>query len=1029
MNLPKLAVERPVTTIMVFLAVVVLGIASLTRLPVDLFPEIEPPIISVITSYPGAGAEDVERNVSEPLESVLATVSDLKEITSTSEDNVSLIILEFDWGVDLNVATNDVRDQLELIRTSLPDDVEFPTIFKIDTGLIPVLVGAFTADESYFEIRDLIDNEVGDAIRRLPGVGTVFVGGGPVREIQVEIDPLKLEAYNLSLAQVNQLIASENINVPVGRMKMGLTDFNVRVPGEFNSVHELEDVVVGLSDGETIYLRDIATIQDTFRDVTQEVRINGQRGAALIVQKQTDANTVTVAQNALEVIEEQMEFLPDDIEFSVIQNGSEFILNAIGNLTSALIAGAVFVVLVVLFFLRRMTATFIVATALPFSLIGAFIYLDFAGDTINMITLSSLAIALGMVVDDAIVILENITTKIEEGSRVTEAAIYGSSEVGLAVFATTLTVVAVFLPLVFLTGIAGILFSSLGVLVSMTVVISTVAALTLIPMLASKFLKPREEQEISDRRFATITNPIKNLLDRVTRFYKFSLIKTLKYRKTTLFASLGVFVLSLGILPTLGTEFIPEADNGQLQVVMEFDSGQRVEETLKATTQLEEWLDQNYSDILRVIQSDTGISDEGGIQSLFSDGGSNMSTFTLLFVPKTERDQPIQVIGEEIRQFVSTLPGLYNYSVELVGGMGAAAPIELQLISNDLDLTLPLAYEIAEATEEIQGARNVEVSIRPERPVIVVTPDRRKISQLGLNTSTIANTLNLSIQGGVISQYREEGEEYDIRVRLPEEYRNSITELQNIPIQTAQGTIIRLSDVASIEEETAAPQINRIDQERVVSVSLATFGRTTGEVVADMQQMLDNMQIPTTVDLHFGGEVEDQAEAFGDLLMLMLLSLFLVYAVMASQFENYKDPFIIMFSIPFSFSGVFIALLITGFPLSIMAFLAAILLIGIVVKNAIVLVDYVNIVKARGLSLRTAIVEGSTNRLRPVLMTAFTTMLAMVPLALSTGEGSETWQPLGIAVTGGLLFSTLITMYLVPVLYSFFNKDKVPAES
>ncbi|MDG5767125.1 efflux RND transporter permease subunit [Balneolales bacterium ANBcel1] len=1026
--MPKIAVEKPVTTTMVFVAIFVLGMVSLFRLPVDLLPEIEPPIISVITSYPGAGAEDVERNVTEPLERVLATVSDIKEIRSTSEDHVSLITLEFDWGVNLDIATNDIRDQLELSRQGLPDGADFPIIFKIDTGLFPVAVGSFTANESYFEIRELIDTEVGDAVRRLPGVGTVFVSGGPTREIQVEVDPVKLEAYNLDLSMVNQIIAAENINMPVGNIKMGLTDYNIRVPGEFNSVHELEDIVLGRSNGEVLYLRDVATIRDGYRDVTQEVRINGEQGAAIIVMKQSDANTVTVAREALRVIEEQMERLPADVNFSVMHDGSDFVLNAIFNLATALVAAAVFVILIVLFFLRRLKATIIIASTLPFSLIGAFIFLDLSGNTLNMITLSSLAIAIGMVVDDAIVILENITTKIERGSRVTEAAIYGSSEVGLAVFATTLAVVAVFLPLTFLSGIAGIMFSSIGALVSITVVVSTIAALTLIPMLASKFLKPREEQEKADKKFERITGPLKRFLDGLHRVYKYSLIKTLHYRKTTIAVCLLIFGSSLAIVPMLGTEFIPAADDGQLEITMEFDSGQRLEETLKANQQVEEWIREQYGDILRIIQTEAGASDEGGIASLFGAGGSNIAEISVRFVSKTERDKSIFEIAEEVRRYVAGIPGLYSYNVSDGGGMGAGtAAIELQLRSDDLETTLPLAYEIASRTENIPGARNVEVSIRPERPELIVRPDRQKISQLGLNTATIANSLNLAVQGSTTSRYREAGEEYDIRVRIPESYRNTISRLESIPIHTAQGMVVRLSDVATVEESTTAPQINRVDQERVVSVTLDNYDRTAGEIVEDMEAMLAEMEIPRTIGIHFGGEYETQMDAFGDLLTLLILCTFLVFAVMASQFENYRDPFIIMFSIPFSFTGVFLALLITGLPLSIMAFLAAILLIGIVVKNAIVLVDYVNIFKKRGMTLRTAVIEGSTDRLRPVLMTAFTTMLAMLPLALSTGEGSETWQPLGIAVIGGLLFSTFITMYLVPVLYTYAKREKLVA--
>lgn len=1023
MNIPKLAVEKPVTTTMIFVAILLLGVVSLFRLPVDLYPEIEPPIISVITSYPGAGAEDVETNVTEPLEQVLSTVSDMKEITSTSEDNVSLITLEFDWGSDLDVATNDVRDQLELARQDLPEGAEFPTIFKIDTGLVPVVIGAFTAEESYFEIQELIDTEIGDRIRRLPGVGTVNVGGGPVREIQVEVDPARLEAYGLDLSMINTILAAENVNTPAGNLKMGMLDYNVRVPGEFESIYDLEQVVVGNADGEPVHLRDVATIRDGFRDQTRVVRVNQNQGAVIMIQKQSDANTVTVAEEALSVIDQELDRLPDDVEFHVIHDGSEFIMNAVNNLASALIAGAVFVVLVVLFFLRRMTATFIVASALPFSLIGAFIFLDFSGNTLNMITLSSLAIALGMVVDDAIVILENITTKIEEGSRVTEAAIYGTSEVGLAVFATTLTVVAVFLPLVFLSGIAGIMFSSIGMLVSLTVVVSTFAAISLIPMLASRWLKPKAEQEKSDERFVAVTRPIRTILDGLTRRYKFSLVKILTWRKTTIAISVAIFVGSLAIIPLLGTEFIPATDDGQVTVTLEFDSGQRLEETLTATTEMEQWLRETYGEDLMIIQSDSGIDDEGGIASLFSEQGTHMTTFTLRFVSKSDRDQTIFEMGEEIRRHVAGISGLYSYQVTEGGaGIGNDAAIDLQLRSNDTALSLPLAYEIADRVREIEGAVNVEVSVSPERPEMVVTPDREKMAQLGLNSSVVAQTVRTAIQGSIASRYREEGEEYDIRVQIPEEERVRISQLEQVPISLPAGGYVRLVEVASISEGSAAPSIERVDQERVVSVTMNVFERTNDELMADVEEVLDGMEIPGSVGVEFSGEVEEQAEAFTDLLMLMLLSLFLVFAVMASQFENYRDPFIIMFSIPFSFTGVFLALLVTGLPLSVMAFLAAILLIGIVVKNAIVLVDYVNIIKDRGIPLRTAVVEGSTNRLRPVLMTAFTTMLAMLPLALSSGEGSESWQPLGVAVIGGLFFSTLITMYLVPVLYTYSKR-------
>lgn len=1033
MNLPKVFVKRPVTTLMIFMGLLIVGIFALVQLPIDFFPEIEPPIVSVLTSYPGASAQDVEKNVTKILETSLGTVSELKKITSTSMDNVSVVSLEFEWGTNLDEASNNVRDALEFGKRRLPDDVETPMIFKFSTSWFPVVFLSATANENYPGLNKLIEQKIADPLKRIPGVGTVLMFGGPIRQIQVNIDPKRLEAYNLSIQRIGQSLQAENITMPAGSIKMERMEYNIRIPGEFTDAKQIANIVVGKSPtgSSLIYLKDVAEVIDTLKERTINVRLNGGRGLQVIVQKQSGANTVAVASAVNKKLEELKKDLPSDVKLEQIFDGSVFILNSINNLTEAILLGGFFVSIVVLVFLRQWKATIIIILTIPFSLIVAFIYLYFSNNTINIISLSSLSIAIGMVVDDAIVILENISRHVERGARPREASIFGSTEVGLAVTAATLTIVAVFLPLTFLTGMAGIMFKQLGYLVTITILTSLFAALTLIPMLSSRWLKSKKEEELKPKRFPKLFNKIENILKSIEAFYGKALEWSLDHRKTVIIAGTLTFFVVVGSFPFLGkgTEFMPKSDESQIQIYVELQTGNNLDETIKTAKQVEEIIQKEAPEI-SFLAVRSGINDEGFSSALFGQKeGLHMFNIQTRLSRKKERERSVFEIADVLREKLKPIAGITQLNIFLASTLfGSGKPLAIDIIGHDLDKTTKLANDIAALTKKIPGTRDVDISRSPERPELQVILNRDKIATVGLNTSTVATAIRNNIYGLTPTRYREGGDEYDIFIRYNKDNRTSISDLENVPITTMTGQIVKLKDIGTVVEQFSPPDIKRKNQERVVTVAANTEDRSLGDITNDLKAAIAKMDIPADVTIEFAGQVEQQQDTFQDLLLFMILSIFLVYIVMASQFESLIDPFIIMFSVPFSFVGVFLALMLTGQTFSVISFLGAVLLIGIVVKNAIVLIDFTNITRARGIALREAIIYSGKNRLRPVLMTTITTLLGMLPLALSTGEGSETWNPLGISVIGGLTVSTIITLVFVPVIYSLFRARQLKKE-
>jgi HAE1 family hydrophobic/amphiphilic exporter-1 len=1013
------AVKRPITTIMIFVALIVMGIYSLNKLPIDFYPDIEFPAISVLTTYTGASAADIETNVTDVIEANLNSVNGLKEITSTSNDNMSIVVCEFDWGTNLDEASNEIRDAISFAEQFLPEEVDKPSLFKFSASAMPILFYAVTAEESYPAIADILNEKVINQLNRIEGVGSVGLMGAPGREIQVDIDPRKMESYNISVEQIAGVLNSENLNLPAGNIEMGRMDYPLRIKGEFLESDVLNDIVIASFNGQTIYLSDVATIRDTIRDMSYDERMNGKTGIRIVIQKQSGANTVQVAQDIEAAMPDLIKSLPEDIVVTVFWDSSEFIVESIDNLTSTLMYAGIAVILVVLFFLGRWRATFIVILTIPVSLIVAFIYLFVSGSTINIIALSSLSIAIGMVVDDAIVVLENITKHVERGSRPREAAIYATNEVWLAVIVTTLTVVAVFLPLTLIGGMTGELFRPLGFIVTITVVTSTLSAISLTPMLASKMMRLRSKPK--KVRMISYDNVIGRFLNGLDNFYERSLRWALRRRIVVLIASLAIFVISLLAAGGVGFEFMPEADQGSISAAIELQTGLRVDETIKIARKVDQYIEENLPEVI-FYNTSSGSDDQGGMMSLFMQSGSHRINYSMMLSPLDERQRNVMDLSDILRNYLETIPEIVTFDVIPNGGMGGPSQntVNIEIYGYDFEATSALANAMADSVRTIPGATNVNVSRDPFKPQLQIVPDREKMAQHGLNTFTVANAVRNRVEGPFLSRYREEGNEYDIVLRFEEEERNTISDLDNIAVMNMNGDMIRLSELVTIEEHWSPPNIEHKGRERMVSISITPYKVPLNILSEQIQMKIDQFDVPPDINIEIGGAIEDMAESMQDLMLLLLLSLILTYLVMASQFESLKMPFIIMFSIPFAFSGVIFAHLATGITMSVISMVGGVMLIGIVVKNAIVLVDYINLMRERGLELREAIIVSGKSRLRPVLMTSLTTILAMLPLAMSTGSGSEIWSPMGIAVIGGLIFSTLVTLVLVPVVYQIF---------
>ncbi len=1036
MKIYESSVKKPISTIIIFIGVIVFGLFSMRNLSIDLYPEMDIPAISVFTSYPGASAADIETNITKLLEDNLNTVNNLKKLTSKSYDNFSLISVEFEWGTNLDEASNDIRDAVGRVESLLPEDAEKPSIFKFSSSMIPILFLSATADESFPAIKKILDEKIVNPLNRIDGVGAVSISGAPVREVQINLDPIKMEAYHLTIEGIGQAIASENLNLPAGSIDIGAEAFSLRIQGEYSNSDLIKDVIVKrpsieqivqnqASSTQLVRLSDVATIKDTLQKETIEELINGRKGVKIIIQKQSGANTVAIAKEVKAEIAKLQKQLPPDIKISEISDTSTFIQDSISSLSETVMYAFLFVVLVVLFFLGRWRATFIICLTIPVSLITAFIYMYMSGGSINIITLSSLSIAIGMVVDDAIVVLENITKHLERGSSPRESSIYGTNEVWLAVIATTLVVIAVFLPLTMVGGMAGIMFKPFGWIVSIVVAISTIAAITLTPMLSAQLLKTQSAHTY--KGLGIVFKPIDKILDKIDNGYEKILTWAVRHRTFLISVCVVIFLSSLFLLTKVPTEFIPQSDNAQISAVVELQQGTGLETTKEVAHRIETVFNKEYPEI-EILNSSCGAADGSNIFAAFGKSGTHVINFTMRLSKETQRERSIFDIGDLMRKNFDKFPEIVKYTVSPGGNqgggmMGGGNTVDLLIFGYDFNTTSAFADRMMDSIKRnVPGTRDITLSRDPMKIEYHVDFDRQKLSYYGISMAQAASFVRNRINGLTATKYREDGDEYDVVVRYDEPFRKSVENIENILLQSPiTGQFVRVSDVGKVVEKFSPPTIEHENRQRVIKVQTSMYGAALSEVVAGVQKELDKVDIPQDIHVTIGGTAADQAESFGDMMVLLVLIIVLVYIVMATQFESLRMPFIIMLSLPFAFTGVFLALFLTNTPLSLIALIGAVMLVGIVVKNGIVMVDFTNLLRERGLSVSQAVIAAGKSRLRPVLMTTLTTILGMVPLAVGSGEGSAIWKPMGIAIIGGLTFSTILTLVVVPIVYTIFG--------
>ncbi len=1056
MTLYEGSVKRPIMTSLVFIAIAIFGLFSLSKLPIDLFPDIETNTIMVMETYAGASAEDIENNVTRPLENVLNSVNYLKHITSQSKENYALITLQFEFGYDIDDLTNDVRDKLDMVSSALPDEAGTPIIFKFSSDMIPILVLSAQAKESTPALYKILDDQVANPLARIAGVGTVSVSGAAKRKIYVYCDPQKLEEYNLTVAAISGLISAENRNVPGGSFDTGNNAYTLRVEGEFDDPKEMEELVIAAQGNKIIKLKDVARVEDTLEERAQKVTTfftnendpkgySGERGAMIIVQKQSGANSVAIAEKVLAMLPSIQKTLPSDITLGVIVNTSENIYATIGSLEETIAYAMLFVAVVCFLFLGRWRAVVVIVITIPLSLIASFIYLKATGSSLNMISLSCLSIAIGNVVDDAIVVLENVTNHIERGSDPKQAAIHGTNEVAISVIASTLTMIGVFFPLTMVTGMSGVLFKELGWMMCIIMTVSTTSALTFTPMLCSLMLRLKKRETWFSRWYNHFV--VRGMLDKLDIWYAKRIDWAVRHRWTMVVAIVVFFVVSLlpAVLGWIGTGFFPQQDSARISVSLELPIGtrqQRAEEIANELANL--WMTRwgtPDTKVLKACNFTTGQADTDNTFASMQNNGTHIISMNIAMYKVKDRKMKISMfeVGNQMRQDLKLYPELSKKIVTEggSGGMGGQTTADFEVYGYDLAQTDSLARILRAHMDQFQVKGELAVSqttiSRPDyQPEIQVDFDREKLARYGLNISTAGMFLRNNFNGSIASYFREDGEEYDIVVRYTPEVRESVESIENIVLFGSNGSKVRIKDVGTVVERFTLPTIERKDRQRVTTVKCVVNTEVTnmGAVVKEGQAYIEEMRaqglLSGDASIIVSGNYEDQQDSFRDLGMLGALILIIVFIVMAAQFESWSDPIIIMLvSIPFTFTGIVLALWITGVDLNIMSMLGAIMLIGIVVKNGIVLIDYIHLLRERGYSVIQAVVAAGRSRLRPVLMTTLTTILGMVPMAIGTGQGSEMWQPMGIAIIGGLLVSTVITLVVVPSVYCIFQGFKI----
>ena len=1019
MSLYRTAVRKPVTTVLIFVAFIVFGIYSLINTSIAQLPDFDANVVMVMSSYPGASASDVENNLTKLLENSLNGVENLKDMTSRSRENISIVILQFEYGTDIDVASNDVRDKLDMVSMALPDGASQPYLMKFSLDDMPIMIVSATADESFAGLDRILDDRVTTPLARVNGVGTVNVVGAPDREIQVYCDPSRLEAYGLTISGISQVIAMENRNVPSGSIDIGTETFSLRVEKEFKDPRELLDIIVGYSPSGAVYLRDVATLVDGPAEKYQESYTNGKQSAAITIQKQTGANTVNVIKSVKKKMAEIAPSLPSDIELVTVIDSSDNIINTINSLLRTILITLLVVMLVVFIFLGRWRATFIIVLAIPIALMGSLIYLLATGNTLNIISMSALSIAIGMVVDNSIVVLENISKHMDKGEQPKEAAVNGTTEVAGSIVGSTLTTLCVFLPLTMVSGMAGIMFKQLGWIVSIIMIVSTGVALTLVPVMSSRMLSAKAK---TGKLHRAIFGPIEKALEGLSNWYSRIVKWCVTHRKTV---TLGALVLIVAVFalaaPGLKSGFFPNMDSGRISVSVELPVGTEQSVTGEFAHELYARFKEEIPEI-KVFEYRFGQADSDNAFASSRSNGSYLISMNINLGSMEDRKRSTAEIANIIRADLAEYPSVKRAQVsEGGGGMGGATSVTLEIYGYDFDETDRIAKEVQQKMLADGDFVQVVLSRDEYTPEYQVDFDREKLAINGLNSTTAANAFSAAMSGSVGSFFREEGDEYNIRVRYSKEYRSSVADIENTTITTPMGARIRIKELGTVVETKVPPTIERKNRERYITVTgITAKGVAMSEGVKDVQEIVKSVNIPVNITTEMSGDFEDRQEMMGDLTTLLILILILVYMVMAAQFESFVNPFVIMFSVPFGFMGVLLGLRITGTTFDIMSMIGMLILIGIVVNNGIVLIDYINLMRERGMEVIEAAVTAARSRLRPILMTTLTTVIGMLPLAFGRGEGSEMWHSLGMTVAWGLTFSTIVTLVLIPTIYCIF---------
>ena len=1015
MNISKISVKRPVTITMLVLIVVLIGAISFTELPIDLFPEIEVPVAIVATSYSGTGPQEMENLITRQIEGAISTVANIDTVSSISSEGSSIVIALFNFGVDMDMAALEMREKVDMVKGFLPEASEEPMVMKIDPNAMPIVQISLSTEGDLEGLQSLAEDTFSQRLERIDGVASVDIYGGFSREVEIAVNQNELANYGLSSSQLAQLLSASNLSLPGGSVSRGDQDLSVRVTGEFESIEDIRNMPIPLSSGDVIRLGDIAAVDLVAEDINTISRTNGADSITMSIQKQSGRNTVQVSESIQREVERLQRDYPNT-KIDVVLDTADFIVQSINTVAQNAILGSLLAVLILYIFLKNLRTTLIIGVAIPISLVTSFILLFFNGITLNMMTLGGLALAVGMLVDSAIVVLENIFRFNSEGYSREEAAIQGASEVGMAITASTLTTIAVFVPIMFVEGIVGTIFRDFALTVTLSLAASLVVSLTLIPMLSSKIMKVSEREKGKKRKLQPLYNAFDGVYDRVDGTYRKMLSRSLHKRKLTLFIALAIFVGSIASLFVVGMEFLPSTDEGMINMSIGLPLGSDIDKVDEITKKVEE-------ELLDIPELDIISTSIGGGNMMMGMGGGGDSSISMLLIPLSERDRSTAQVAEEIRRRVKEIPGA-EISVSEASStamIGSGNPINISIKGPELDELERISEDVKDLVESVNGTREVTTSLSDSMPEIQVLVNKEIAATYGLTAAQVATSVRNNAAGNIVTRLKQGGEEIDVVIRSVGGVTESMGSFQYMEISTPTGTNIPLSQIADVTVEKGPTAINRENQERVVSVSSQIVDRDLNSIVTDVEARLQGYTMPDGYSYSIGGENEEMIDAFQQLGLALALAIVLIYMVMAAQFESLIYPFIIMFTIPLAFSGGALGLFLTGRSLGVTALIGVIILSGIVVNNGIVLIDYINTLRKQGMERREAIETAGPIRLRPILMTSLTTILGLIPITLGIGEGAELMAPMGSVVISGLILSTVLTLVVVPVMYTILD--------